>query len=97
MPTTSDVRNAIKAVIEHELDDVDVSDVLVKPDADEYGAPVLMIDVVFEGRAGALDSSKTSTVRRHVLSTLRSLGEPGFPVLSFIAGVEFRGQAPETA
>lgn len=98
MASVEKIREIVTAALEELFENVRIVSVYVRPDYDQDGDRVLLVDVVFDASQGnRLDSRKTSGLTRHVLPKMEQAGEEGFPVFSFIADSEMRKDKPETA
>lgn len=91
------IQGIVRAVLERTFEDIEISDISVRQSRDEDGDKILIINVVFDGKAKRLDASKTSRLLRHIIPEIAQSGESGFPILSFIAKSELRKKNPAAA
>ena len=80
-----EVQRIILAVVTDRFPGGKVESVKVRRDTDYEGEPILLIEVIIDQTGGALDSKRATGLARHVRSRLAAVGEPSFPLFSFIS------------
>jgi hypothetical protein len=80
-----DVKRIIRDRLDAEWPQLRIIDVVVRPDEDGYGEPVLMVDLIFRGKTPDVDAVMAAEHRLHatILDSSKA-----FPVFSFIAEKE---------
>ena len=89
------LKSVIEAVVRNRFDDVEIVAVDIKPDVDEDGDRVLLVEIVFDADSGRLDAGRASGLVRHMLPKIADLGEQAFPILSFISKSDYRNLKAE--
>lgn len=85
--TNKDLKGVIREVLADHFENIVIVSVKVEPDFDEDGDPILLVEVVFDGKARRLDPDKTSSVLRRLRPRIADFGG-AFPVISYIAKSE---------
>lgn len=80
-----DVKRIIRDRLDAEWPQLRIIDVVVRPDEDGYGGPVLMVDLIFRGKTPDVDEVMAA---EHRLHTTILGSSKAFPVFSFIAEKE---------
>lgn len=97
MENQRSIKEIVDSILRERFEGVDIVSINVRPDKDDDGDDILVIDVVFDGKAKSLDASKTSGLVRRMIPEIQESGVRGFPILSFIAKSELRKKRPEAA
>ena len=94
--------NAIRRIVEETLREifpgVGFDPVVIEPDTDEFGNPILWIRVVFAGRQKAITVGKTFDLDERLLARLETEGDTkAFPVVSFVPRAEWEALQADPA
>jgi hypothetical protein len=85
--------DAIKAVVEKELEPARIERVDVDHEIDHDGDPILRIQIVFEIEGDRLNPKSVRGLGRHLREPLEKLRVDDFPVFSFATLKEFQSAA----
>ena len=85
MVAMEEIEAIIGDVVRGRLKGVKIVSVHVDRDTDSGGDEMLNVTIVFESQNDVLDASKISSMVRYVRPKLDEIGEPSFPLISFIS------------
>jgi hypothetical protein len=84
------------ALNDADFDEIEIVAVNVRPGKDHDGDPVVIVKVVYDGRAEDLDPKKTLGVLTTIAPKIADVREGGFPVLSFVSKSDIGKLRPES-
>lgn len=97
MQSIEKIKRIVSQILAERFDDITILSVNIDRDVDEDDNPILLVRVVFDGKAKNLDAKKASGIVRTLLPALADADERAFPILSFISKADLGKLSPETA
>jgi hypothetical protein len=82
---TTGLEQVISDIVKERFADAVVDSIVVEPDLDSDGDPVLWITVVFASEIAELESHRLAGLVRHVRPRLIEQKEAGFPIFRFMS------------
>jgi hypothetical protein len=86
--TSTQLDELILATLKDEFENIEISEFAVVKDTDSDGDEILRVRVVFDNDRQPLNTRKRIGLLRHLRPKLEKIGQPAFPIFSFIAASE---------